>query len=152
MAISRNRELKCIEYHIDRNSVDVAWKDQIIEDGHVIHESIHRGAFPVDNSGQLSAEDQASIGTPLVTLIGNAGATAVLTLNLEQSKVAQLQAGLEQTQQDLATAQQESVDLQAQLTEAQSEIAELQTLLTAAHQQIVDLQNQLAQSSPAEQV
>ncbi len=45
MALTEQRILKSVEVKVDSSTIDVAWADQILRDGEVIQESIHRRAY-----------------------------------------------------------------------------------------------------------
>lgn len=155
MPITKNRELESINYHVSRGAVDVAWKDQIIEDGNVIHEAVHRGAFPVDANGDLTPADEAKLGQKLTALLSQAGAKAVKQIDKVKEKVTKLETDLGSERETKAEIRAERDQLSAERDELSAElvravglVTQLQQDLSAAREQIDSLQAQLAAVSP----
>lgn len=139
----RNKELKSITYHLDRNSVDVAWKSQIIEDGQVIYEENHNGAFPVDANGDLSPADEAKLGAKLTTLLTQAGAKAVKQIDKVRDEVVKLEADLDAERETKAEIRAERDQLIQALADQNEVLTRTNSELLAASSEIVRLTGDL---------
>jgi len=68
MADSNNRVLANVEYNLLANTVNVAWRDD--------KQNIHRGAYPVNEAGEVDDRVKTILGRTLHDILGEAGANA----------------------------------------------------------------------------
>jgi hypothetical protein len=68
MALTEQRILKSVEIKLDSSTIDVAWADQILRDGEVIQETVHRRAY--NSSEKTLFETDVANGTLYTQALG----------------------------------------------------------------------------------
>lgn len=95
MAIEEVKDLESIEYFPGRKAINILWKNKIIRDGEVIHEENHRGSLPVDDNGNLRADDEKILGKKLKDVLGQAGKDALLIALKKEMEVSKIRGEFE---------------------------------------------------------
>jgi hypothetical protein len=103
MATPDNRTLASVEYNLLTNTVSIAWREG--------DEKVHRGAYPVDEVGEVDDRVKTILGRTLHDIMGAAGASA-------QSRVDGLLSDLERSQQAIDEIGKENNFLKHLLNEA----------------------------------
>lgn len=127
MALLERRTLKEICLLVDRSSINVLWADEIVKDGTVIHSTDHRGAYPLDETGQVDPSIASLLGGTLTQIIGNVADGLQQSLTVAQQRISALENGM-------STAVQEREDIAAQLAQANDTITQLNVQLQALYE------------------
>lgn len=93
MAFTEDKILVTVEINVQSNTVNIAWANRVLKDGEVISSIPHRGAYPLDDDGEIIAPG-TDIGFKLVELLGCAGAQAQANLHVALEKIKELEAQL----------------------------------------------------------
>jgi ElaB/YqjD/DUF883 family membrane-anchored ribosome-binding protein len=123
MALSEEKILTSIEYNLEASTINVLWKIRIFRDGVLFNESNHRGAYPVDEQGNVDDEVRTLLGKSLQEILGEASSNA-------QREHNQLRANLEQLQvvnESLTTEKDFLINSVQELTTRTNELIEENT-------------------------
>lgn len=90
---SEDRVLVTVEINVQTQTVNIAWANRVLRDGEVISSIPHRGAYPVDDDGEIVAPG-TDIGLKLTELLGEAGAYAQSQLAGALQRIDELEAEL----------------------------------------------------------
>jgi hypothetical protein len=92
MALEERRTLKEVAILVDRSAINVLWADEIVKDGMVLMSTDHRGAYPLNESGEVDPTVAGLLGGTLEQIIGNVASGLQLNLvSLEAEHSAVLQ-------------------------------------------------------------
>lgn len=115
MALSERKVLTSVEILVDRKAVNVAWEHQVLRDAEIIISTPHRGAFPLDDNGEVDETIKGQMGTSISQLLGKAGSDAQKKVTKVQDDNAELQQKLDNATQSLATAASDKEKLETQV-------------------------------------
>lgn len=90
MAFTQDRILSSIEYNLIAKTINVAWKDRVLNNGVVVFEENHRGAYPVDENGEVDPAVQTLLGQTLQDILGDAASQALANSISLQNTIDQL--------------------------------------------------------------
>lgn len=74
--MAKERILSSIEFDLQAHTINVKWVDRFIEDGELINERPHRGAYPVDANNEVDDSVKTLLGASLQDIIGEQCANA----------------------------------------------------------------------------
>lgn len=86
MSLTEDRILVSIEFNLIANTINILWRDRILKDGEEISGNNHRGAYPVNEQGEVDEDVKTLLGASLQDILGEAAVGAQRRVDELQAK------------------------------------------------------------------
>lgn len=132
MALAQDRILISIEFDLVAFTINVLWRDRILVDGVEFSGNNHRGAYPVNEQGEVDDYVKTLLGASLQDIIGEACANVQRNFNELLASFTDLQGVVETISSEKENLLHQLAEAGAVLISANARIAELEALHAGA--------------------
>lgn len=126
--ITRDRILVGVTINVVAFTIDVLWADRLIEDGQVIGQENHRGAYPINAQMEFDDDVRSLLGASLQDIIGATACVVQKKLIAANNLASELNVSLAHALDSIEALTVEKNSLIDSLNVSSARIAELEAL------------------------